>query len=311
MDIDMSSNKVAVIGGITADMEGHPYQRLIYGDSNPGKIVVSYGGVGRNITENLGHMGTSVSFYSVAGDDFLGRGAVRELADLGIDVSGIQLLPDKTTAVYISILDLVGDLELALCNMDALEGITTDFIDQVADSAKEAKIIALDTNLTSETLAYAVERFKGKPLFLDPVSAVKAERAKAIIGGFHTIKPNRLEAEVLSGIEIRSPEALETAGQWFIDAGVKQVFITLSAAGVYYKDKQVSGIMKPFIDPSKCKSATGAGDAFSAAILYSFINDFDTTKIACYGMAAATIAMESESSVNPLMSSEEMERRVK
>ena len=67
-------SEVSIIGGITADIEGLPYDRLIQGDSNPGKITMSYGGVGRNIVENLARLGTSVSFISVAGDDFPGRG---------------------------------------------------------------------------------------------------------------------------------------------------------------------------------------------------------------------------------------------
>jgi pseudouridine kinase len=65
-------SEISIIGGITADIEGHPYKQLIQGDSNPGRITMSYGGVGRNITENLARMGASVSFISVAGADFAG-----------------------------------------------------------------------------------------------------------------------------------------------------------------------------------------------------------------------------------------------
>ena len=302
---------ISIVGGITADIEGQPYEMLLAGESNPGKITMSYGGVGRNITENLARLGAQAGFFSVVGDDFPGRAALRELSDLGIDVSGVQVSASESTAMYVSIMDLLGDLELALCNMDALERISTEFIDRVADASKGSKIIALDTNLTEETLEYAVDRFSDRPLFLDPVSAVKAERAKKVIGRFHTIKPNRSEAEVLSGIDIVDPSAVEKAGEWFLSAGVKRVFITLSAAGVYYCDEQGSRMLRPAPRTGSVISATGAGDAFSAAVLYGIAKGFDRERLLAYGMAAAAVTLESHSAVNPAISIAEIEKRIK
>ncbi len=297
---------VSIIGGITADIEGTPYNQLIQGDSNPGKISMSYGGVGRNITENLARMGISVNFISVAGDDLAGRGAVRELEDIGVNVEHVRLLKEENTAVYMSILNIVGDMELALCNMDVLERISCEFIDSAFDSMKHSRIIGIDTNLTEDVMKYATERFEGIPLFLDPVSVTKAERARKIIGRFHTIKPNRMEAEILSGMSITSGEELNRAGQWFIDQGVKRVFITLGPGGVYYRDEKESGVIRP--EPAKVVSATGAGDAFSAALIYSFLKGFDMKRAAETGMAAAAAAMQSKSAVNSCMS-EDMIRK--
>lgn len=300
---------VSIIGGITADIEGNPYKQLIQGDSNPGKISMFYGGVGRNITENLARMGTSVNFISAAGDDFAGRGAVRELSDIGVDVENIRLMPEENTAVYMSILNLMGDMELALCNMDILERISTDFIDDAYESIKNSEIIGVDTNLTEETLDYTTKKLKDIPLFLDPVSVTKAERARKIVGRFHTIKPNRMEAEVLSGLNILNGEELEEAGRWFLGQGVRRVFITLGPGGVFFCDEKDSGIIRP--EPTEIVSATGAGDAFSAAIIYSHLKGFDLKRTAETGMAAALITMGSKSAVNRRMSEELLLRELK
>lgn len=295
-------NEISIVGGITADIEGNPYNQLIRGDSNPGKISMSYGGVGRNISENLARMGASVNFISVAGDDFAGRGAVRELQEIGVNVENIRLLQEENTAVYMSILNIVGEMELALCNMDVLERISTDFIDAAYDSIKNSRVVGIDTNLTEETLEYAVDKLSGIPLFLDPVSVTKAERARKLVGRFHTVKPNRMEAEVLSGMSIMSGEDLEEAGRWFISQGVKRVFITLGPGGVYYRDQKESGLIRP--KPVSIVSATGAGDAFSAAILYAHLKGYEIGKTAELGMAAASIAMRSKTAVNSAMSGE-------
>ncbi len=302
-------SEVSIIGGITADIEGNPYRQLIQGDSNPGRISMSYGGVGRNIAENLARLGILVNFISAAGDDFPGRGAVRELQELGVNVDHVKLLPEENTAVYLSILNLLGDMELALCNMDILERISMNFIDEAFERLSSSKIIGIDTNLTEETLEYVTRKLKNIPLFLDPVSVAKAERAKNIIGCFHTIKPNRMEAEILSGMSIMSEEELAKAARWFINQGVKRVFITLGRGGVYYQDEKESGLIRP--EQSEIVSATGAGDAFSAAILYSYLKGFDLKKTAQTGMAVASIAMQSKSAVNNQMSEDMLDKSFK
>jgi len=302
-------SEIVVIGGITADIEGHPYEMLVYADSNPGTISISYGGVGRNIVENLGRLGASVSFFSVAGDDLTGRGAVRELSELGVDITGVRLLPGENTAMYLSILNLVGDMELALCNMDVLERITNDLVDEAVMEATGSVMVALDTNLREETLAYAVERLSPAPLFLDPVSTAKAERAKSLIGRFHTIKPNRAESEVLTGMEIRDPSALEQAGAYFLNEGVQRVFITLSGGGVYFCGEGDSGFLPPAGQLAGGGSATGAGDAFSAAAIYGFARGMGIRETGLFASKAAAIALESKAAVSPLLTLAEIERR--
>ena len=40
---------VSVIGGLNIDLQGSSVNPLVFNDSNPGEIVMSAGGVGRNI----------------------------------------------------------------------------------------------------------------------------------------------------------------------------------------------------------------------------------------------------------------------
>ncbi|MDD3169051.1 MAG: PfkB family carbohydrate kinase, partial [Eubacteriales bacterium] len=115
-----------------------------------------------------------------------------------------------------------------------------------------------------------------------------------------------MEAEILSGMTIMSVEELEKAAEWFINQGVKRVFITLGPGGVFYRDEKEAGLFGA--RPGGIVSATGAGDAFSAAILYSHLQGFDIRKTAQTGTAAAAIAMESKSAVNSRMSAELLQK---
>ena len=48
-----TDSPVYVIGAVNMDMSGTPAGPLRPGDSNPGRVMLSPGGVGRNIAENL------------------------------------------------------------------------------------------------------------------------------------------------------------------------------------------------------------------------------------------------------------------
>ncbi len=299
---------ITIIGGINIDIEGRPNEPLKYQDSNPGKISISYGGVGRNITENVARMGGSVAMISAIGGDQMGLGAREHLASLGVDVSRVEVKKDATSAIYLSILNDKSDMELAISDMDVVKYIFPEFLERNMSLLSLSKAIALDGNLERETIEFAAKKFQNIPLFFDPVSTAKAVRAKDVIGSFTCVKPNIMEAEVLSGIKITCEEDLKTAGQWFIDKGVEKVFITLNKDGVYFKDKDEEGFIRP--GQVKVVSATGAGDSFSAAILMGMVLEMSARDIAKYGMAAAQITMESSQAVNQDMSREEIERRI-
>ena len=238
----------------------------------------------------------------------MGLDAKKHLADLGVDVRYIEQVPGENTGMYLSILNDKNDMELAICNMDIFKKMTPAFLAERLEYLSQAQIVGVDCNLDAEALDY-ITKTLDVPLFLEPVSASKAERVKDMIGRFHTIKPNLIEAEMLSGIRIDSDEALREVGQWFFDQGVKRVFISLSERGAYYKDEFGEGIVPPNL--VELVSATGAGDAFSAAILYGHVNGMSAKDITEMGMACSSIAVQTKTAVNPEMSLEKVKERMR
>ena len=301
--------KITVVGGINIDIEGSPFEKLKYHDSNPGRINLAFGGVGRNIAENAARLGGDVAMVSVIGDDQMGKAAKMELEDLGVDTSCIRTLQGRNSAMYLSILDDRKDMELALCDMDIIEAITPAFLEDYRDFIAGSGIIALDGNLSEELLCCCVEMFRGIPVFFDPVSSAKAVKARNCLGGFDSIKPNIIEAEILTGITIDGDEDVRRAADRLLEKGVKRVFITLNRDGVYYRDSESEGFIRP-ADNLKIVSATGAGDSFSATILLGSVQQRKTEEIARMGMAAASIAMESGHAVNREMNLQELLRRI-
>lgn len=312
---------IIIVGGINIDIEGSPFAKLLDRDSNPGTVSIAYGGVGRNIAENLARLGKSVGMLSVVGNDELGKGAKEHLAGLGADTSMIKTIEGASSCIYLSILDENMDMKVAVNDMEIIKEITPEYIRENLSEISKAKAIALDANLQQEALEEITEmlvgsrksgtsdNLSGPKLFLDPVSASKAPRTISSIGRFHSIKPNLIEAEAISGMEIHNQADLVAAADWFLECGVENVYITLGKEGVYYKNREKDGYILPKKD-LKLVSATGAGDAFSAMILTGMAEGRDIEEIARLGMAASELAMESKKAVNEKIDIDEIKRRI-
>lgn len=299
---------VTVVGGANIDIVGLPYKKLSIKDSNPGKVGISLGGVGRNIGENLSRLGIDTRLITVLGDDIYGKLMVEEGMKIGLDMSESLTIVGGETSIYMAILDEVGDMNLAISSMDISEQMSVPFIREKKGLIENSILCIVDTNIPREVLEHMVSNFK-VDFFLDTVSTTKAERVKDIMGYFHTIKPNKLEAEILSGMEIIEKRDLKKVASYFIDMGVERVFITLGEDGVYYLDRQDEmHIKSPEIS---IINATGAGDAFMAGLAYSYFNGLDIKDTLKFSIGASIITLENETTINPNISVESIEKRIK
>ena len=87
--------EIAVIGSANMDIGGYSHGPLTPGDSNPGRVRLSVGGVGCNIARNLALLGARVRFLTALGGDVYADAIERQLTDMGIDLSLSLRLRDK------------------------------------------------------------------------------------------------------------------------------------------------------------------------------------------------------------------------
>jgi pseudouridine kinase len=300
---------VCVLGGSNMDIVGFPSGKLNVHDSNPGKVKISLGGVGRNIAENLVHLGVDTKLISAIGDDLYGKKILDHANAIGLDMKNSLVLGRRPTSTYLAILDESGDMNAAISQMDIFDELTIEFIQNQRQVIENAKICVIDTNMPEGVINYVVDNFRHTPLILDTVSTAKALKVKSRIGGFHTIKPNKMEAELLSGIKILGEEDLLKTSQYFLDQGVKRVFITLGEDGVFFNDgKGNKLIAAPKVKPV---NATGAGDAFVAALAYCHFNNMGTEDSARFAMGAAVMALSYEDTINPNISKQNVNKTMK
>ncbi len=300
---------VCVIGGSNVDIQGFPDRELIYNDSNVGKVKLSLGGVGRNVAENLVRLGVATHLISVIGDDVYGAKILEEARRIGLNMEDTLVLGGEQTSIYLSILDHTMDMVLAINHMDIMDRMTLDFIKGKQHVIESAALCILDTNVPAGVLEYVLTTFRNTVFFLDPVSTVKAYKVKELVGRAHTIKPNRLEAEILSGMPIRGAADLEQAAGILHAKGVRDIFISLGAEGLFYSNGEVAGRLRT--PQVKVVSATGAGDAALAALAYGHLRGKRIDELGKLALAASIIALSSENTINPAMSERLLYDKVK
>ena len=296
-----------VVGGVNVDIGGRSYAPLVTADSNPGTVSVSLGGVGRNIAHNASLMGVEIRLLTAYGDDLNGERVAASCSELGIDLSNALRVPGGTTSTYLYLTDHTGEMALAVSDMDICNKITPEYLAANLPLLQNAQVVVADCNIPAESLRYLAENVT-VPLFVDPVSTVKAEKLRPILDKIHTLKPNRLEAELLSGVPIHSLEDVGKAADRLLEMGVHRLFISLGADGVL----AAMGTERVWLSnlPGTMVNTTGCGDAFAGALVWAYLegNDLKTTALA--GLAAGSIAMESAETINPNMSAHALKERI-
>ncbi len=298
---------VVVVGGINVDIGGKAFGALIPQDSNPGTVSLTLGGVGRNIAHNLRLLGVEVTMLTALGDDLYGGQAAQSCAALGIDLHRARMIPGGRTSTYLYLTDSTGELALAVSDMSICAQITPDYLEENADILAAATAVVADANIPAAALAYLGAHY-GEKLMVDPVSVTKAEKLRPILHRIHTLKPNRLEAALLTGMPVTNREESCAAVRGLLDAGVRRVFLSMGSDGVCAGQGSTIELLDAL--PGRPVNTTGCGDAFMAALLWAALQNHSLRETALAGLAAGAVTMESHLTIAPELSPEALRRRL-
>ena len=300
---------VYVIGAANMDLTGTPDSMLRTGDSNPGRITMTPGGVGRNIAENLRLLGRKVSLITITGEDTY-AGVIREhCLNAGVDMQYSFTDPLGRTSAYLCITEENGDLNVAVSDMAICDGITPERIAPLLPVLNRGSMVIADANLPEETLDW-IGRNVTVPLAADPVSVAKAPRLKGLLSRLTLLKPNIPEAELLTGMKISGDGDLPRAADALHRLGVKRVYLSLGARGVWADDMREGGELIPCA-PGVIVNTTGCGDAFVAAAADAFLNGLGTMESARRALAASAICAGDTAAVSKSLTAETIDLKLR
>jgi pseudouridine kinase len=285
------NKRVAVIGGMNMDIGGSAAGRLLLRDSNPGMVSLRPGGVGRNIAHDLRLLGLEVSLVSALGDDPFGRALLESAQALGLDMSMTQVRPRERSSTYLYVNDDGGDMLTAVSDMEIIDRVSPAYLEPLLPRLNGFDALVLDANLSEASLRFLGER-ASVPLYADPVSAAKAKKLLPILPRLQALKPNRLEAEILTGE--KDPEK---AARALLAAGVKRVYLSMGGDGALAAEGET--LLRLPRREVKVVSTTGAGDAVTAALVWAGVRGFELERAARFSQLAGATTCECLEANNP------------
>lgn len=287
---------ITVIGAANIDITASPIGRYVPCDSNPSRVEISFGGVGRNIAHNLCLMGEHVRLFTVFGDDSIALTLRDDCRRIGMTVDPILEVAGARSNYFICVNDHNGDMQAGAADMELMAHLTPEMIATHIASINTSDAVVADCNPSEAVLKFLMENCTA-PLYIDATSAAKATKIKTLLGinrqAPFVVKVNHAEAVALSGIR----GDVEAMAHWFLNQGVSRIFITMGPRGVYCSNGEQSVAL-----PSQAVTvvnATGAGDAFMAGVVHAERQGCTMQEACAIGIKASALALQSSTAVNP------------
>jgi len=283
-------NGVAVVGSINADLAAFssPLPR-------PGETVIGsdfsllLGGKGANQAIAAVRAGAPTYMIGAVGDDMFQDLTLTTLAAEGIDVSAVRVTDGATGIAHIRVDAASGQNDIVIIpnanhrlNPDDVEASLTELRDRVSVVLVQLEIPLSVVERVSEVCQTLALR-----LVLDPAPAQPL--SSAIWRGVSVVKPNELEAEVLTGISVTDPSSAELAARWFLDRGAATAMITRGERGAVVLDP--AGVEEYPAFPATPVDTTAAGDAFTGAFGTSLARGASLPEAVRRGLAAGALAV--------------------
>ncbi len=286
------SNRILVIGAQNIDIFAKTNQPYTLHDSNLASIHMAYGGVGRNIAENIKRLDYDVSFLTVFGDDPFSMQARQSLELLQIDTSHSIIVQNASNSIYLGVLDHEQDLYLGLNDMGITTHLNIDLMMDQLSYIQSFPIMVIDNNLPQMTIDYLVTHYHGIKV-MDAVSAHKVLKLQPILEHIDYLKVNQIELEMLLQHNAVIPDSLT-----LIITNGKDAVTVYGNNNISIKPDQVSSI----------QNASGAGDAFLAGFIHGLQQQVDLSTCIRYANKAAKITLQSDNATSPILNRIEVEQ---
>jgi pseudouridine kinase len=305
--MNMISGRITVVGGAHIDRRGRIFGDTVPGASNPGKWFDEAGGGGFNAARDLALIGHDVTMVTVSGGDSAAEMVEKAADEAGVSLSAFTFL-DRLTPSYTAILEADGNLVIALADMTLYDFLTPKRLQvrSIRDKLATSDLVICDANLPPETVFSLAGKLaeKGVPLAAIAISPAKVVRLKKSLSALNFLFMNEAEAQALSGESPDKPEdwpaimrALGLSGGLITRGKNRSVGWTATAAAI---------LSPPPIDI--IGDVTGAGDAFAAGALHSWLQGENLPGMMRQGAALARLAVQSPLSVPEAVDPDLLER---
>ncbi|MDR6352446.1 ribokinase [Pantoea sp. SORGH_AS_0659] len=284
-----TSAKLAVLGSINAD---HILNLAHF--PRPGETVIgkqyhiAFGGKGANQAVAAGRAGADIAFIACVGADDIGERIRQQLQQDRIDTAPVETVADESTGVAMIFVNGEGENNIGIYS-GANAALTPARVAQhqqvIADA--DALLMQLESPLESVLAAAKVARAQQTQVILNPAPATAL--SDELLALIDIITPNETEAEILTGIAVKSDEDAARAAAALHAKGIATVLITLGRRGVWLSE-QGNGVRIPGFSVQAIDTIA-AGDTFNGAFITARLEGVAMHDAVRFAHAAAAIAV--------------------
>ena len=297
-----------VIGVVFLDIKGFPFAGYDRVGTNLGNIVLTHGGVARNVAEDMANVGASVSFISMFDQDDLGHAAYQRLAAAGVSMDYSVHTEKNGMGKWLAVFDDRGDLAGSISSMPAPAPVEALFEEKGEQIIENAKNIVLEVDLSeplTERVLTLADRYN-KDVYVIVANMSVILKRPDFLKRTSCIILNEIEAGRLFGMQLRgvkSEKVLEMITPEAKKMGLKQLVVTMGDLGCAYMDipRGVYGLSKAIL--TTVVDTTGAGDAFFSATVEALSRGYSLETAVDFGAKLASFTLATPESVCPRMCS--------
>jgi ribokinase len=271
------------MGSYVADLAFRTPKLPAWGETRLGAgFQLGPGGKGSNQAVAATRAGAHVYFISKVGNDNFGDLARSMWRTEGIDASFVSSTTSATGAAAIILDQSTGENAIILVPGACYE-LSAQDVDQARAIIEVASVFVAQLELPIATVEHglAMAHSLGVTTILNPAPACALPYS--IFTLCDLITPNETEAELLTGIAVRSVSDAERAADVLLAHGTRNAIITLGARGALVKNASLAQHVEAF-DAGPVVETTGAGDAFNGGLAVALSEGLDilaATRFAC------------------------------
>jgi ribokinase len=263
----MPAPAICVVGSINLDMNAYVDRFPKVGETMHGqRFTTGYGGKGANQAVMAARMGGAVTFVGSVGDDIFGRDMLANMAAEGISTEYITTSAGLSSGVAVITISEQGDNTIiVVAGANGRVDATAVSAAWDAIAASRVLVCQLEIPLDGTRLALRKARAAGVLTIFNPAPA-GSDLPDELFELSDICCPNETEAEILTGIRVKTVEDAEAAAQRLLARGAQNVIITLGARGsLLVNQAGAQHIETEVVQPV---DTVGAGDAFVGSLAY-------------------------------------------
>lgn len=299
--------KIVVVGSLNMDTVIETPRRPRGGETITGRRVsLAPGGKGANQAFAVGKLGGHAALVGAVGDDAPGQALRQSLESVGVDTGAVETIGGGTTGqAFITVDDAGENAIIIIAGTNA--AVTEELAGRHRALLEAADIIITQLEIPLATVLFVKDLAlrAGKTLIIDPAPAVKG-LPDSLWQGVDYIKPNETELGILTGRTLTSAEDLKSGAEEMLKKGVKQVIVSMGAAGCMLVRPGGAEFFPAL--PVRAVDTTAAGDCFTAAFALALSEGRAAEDAIAFAQEASAIAVTRVGAQTSIPSRAELER---